>query len=93
MDKQDNNIDFEGTILSERCEFMFPKNNVFLTTFDNANDTMSKLNVAEEFPDDYLDENERMQVNEDMSVGDDEKMFWMNYSIKNLNDKIKLLKK
>lgn len=61
-------------------------------------DTMSKLVVAEEFPasecenDEFyaLPKNKETEAN--LSV-EQEELFWMNYSIKDLNEKIRMTKK
>lgn len=70
------------------------QNNLLGTLSDIANDTANKLIVAEEFPEeDYF--NKQYNINnlsigdEDFSLGE-EKLIWMNYSIKNMNEKIKL---
>lgn len=51
-------------------------------------DTMSRLIVAEEFPQ-FKDNNES---DANISV-EQEEIFWMNYSIKDMNDKIRKAKK
>lgn len=83
--------------LMSQTEFatrLLNNNNLMGTLSELANDTMSKLVVAEEFPDEnYFENSKEMEKNEeDVSLGE-EKLFWMNYSIKNMNDKIKLFHK
>jgi len=58
-------------------------------------DTMSKLVVAEEFPITEYSENEEIhelpnykETDANLSV-EQEEIFWMNYSIKDLNEKIR----
>ena len=58
-------------------------------------DTMSKLIVAEEFPqfdENYEKEGGYRETDANLSV-EQEEIFWMNYSIKDLNEKIRKAKK
>ena len=62
-------------------------------------DTMSKLEVAEEFPITEYSENEEVhelpnykETDANLSIEQDD-AFWMNNSIKNLNEKIRMTKK
>lgn len=62
------------------------QNNILLESMGLTTDTMSKLVVAEEFP--HANEGDLKESECNLSV-DQEEIFWMNYSIKNLHDQIR----
>lgn len=72
------------------------KNNVLMESMGLLTDTLSKLVVAEEFPNSENQENFQNDKNKETDANvsiEQEELFWMNYSIKNLNEKINKSKK
>lgn len=72
------------------------KNNILMESMGLLTDTLSKLVVAEEFPNTENQENFKNDRNKETDPNvsiEQEELFWMNYSIKNLNEKIHKSKK
>lgn len=72
------------------------KNNILMESMGLLTDTLSKLVVAEEFPNVENQENFKNDRNKETDPNvsiEQEELFWMNYSIKNLNEKIHKSKK